>query len=183
MPMKCPVLSTKAIVSDDAELAAALSSALACRGTYLPVLDGPRLTRPDRGSEIIRRVATITHAGTKSTLLAGLSAEARDAIINKLPQNHAEVVGLGDVAALSVDPNRAERPRLVWGRDLKEPSLKSKFPDESKFDSKIKYLTNTGTHSRAFELVWIELECVALPPARGALLPTHHDSDGVVTAR
>ena len=78
----------------------------------------------DRGSrapiaslEIIRRVATIAHAGTKSTLLAGLSAEARDAIIDKLPQNHAKVVGFGDVAALSVDPNRAERPQLVWGRD------------------------------------------------------------------
>lgn len=117
MPVKCPLLSTDAIVSDDAELAAALSSALACRDTYLPVLDGPRLTRPDRGSEIIRRVTTIALAGTKSTLLAGLTAEARDAIINKLPQNHAKVVGFGDVAAFSVDPKRAERPRLVWGRD------------------------------------------------------------------
>lgn len=117
MPAKCPVLSTEAIVSDDAELAAALSSALACRNTYLPVLDGPRLTRPDRGSEIIRRVATIAHVGAKSTLLAGLSAEARDAMINELPKNHAKVVGLGDVTALSADPKRAERPRLVWGRD------------------------------------------------------------------
>jgi hypothetical protein len=74
---------------------------------------GPRRTaahRPDHGSEIIRCVATIALAGTKSTLFAGLSAEARDAIINKLPQNHAKVVGLGDVAALSVDPNPAERP-------------------------------------------------------------------------
>lgn len=117
MPVKCPVLSTEAIVADNAELAAALSSALACRHTYLPVLDGPRLTRPDRQSEIIRRVATITNAGTKSTLLAGLSPKARDAIINKLPQNQAKVVDLGDVAALSVDPNRVGRQRLVWGRD------------------------------------------------------------------
>jgi hypothetical protein len=117
MVVKCPVLSAEAIVSDDAQLAASLSSALARRGRYLPVLDGPRLTRPDRGSEIIRRVATIAHAGTKSTLLAGLSAEACDAIINKLPQYHAKVVGFGDVAGLSVDPDRAERPRLIWGRD------------------------------------------------------------------
>lgn len=117
MPLKCPALSTEAIVSDNAELAAALSSALACRDTYLPVLDGPRLTRPDRESEIIRRVATINRAGTKLTLLAGLPAEARDATINKLPQNHTKVVGFGDVAAFSVDPDRTERPRLVWGRD------------------------------------------------------------------
>ena len=103
MPLKCPALSADAIISDHPELAAALSSALARRDTYLPVLDGPRLTRPDFASEIIRRVATIAHAGTKSTLLAGLSIEGRDSMIAKLPQNHAKVVGFDDVAALSVD--------------------------------------------------------------------------------
>jgi len=117
MPVKCPALSTDAIVSDDAELAAALSSALARRDLYLPVLDGPRLMRPDRASEVVRRVATIAQAGTKSTLLAGLAAEARNALTDKLPPNHAKVVGFDDVAALSFDPKRAERPRLIWGRD------------------------------------------------------------------
>lgn len=117
MTVKCPALSTNAIVSDDPELAAALSSALALRNTYLPVLDGPRLTRPDHASEVVRRVAALVHAGTKTTLFAGLSAEARDSLTDKLPQNHAKVVGFDDVAALSLDPKRAERPRLVWGRD------------------------------------------------------------------
>ena len=117
MPVKCPALSTDAIVSDDPELAAALSSALARRDTYLPVLDGPRLTRPDRASEVARRVATIAQAGTKSTLLAGLSAEARDALTDKLPPNQAKVIGFDDVAALSLDPKRVERPRLIWGQD------------------------------------------------------------------
>ena len=117
MPVKCPALSTNAIVSDDPKLAAALSSALACRDFYLPVLDGPRLTRPDHASEVVRRVAALAHAGTNTTLLAGISAEARDALTDKLPKNHAKVVGFDDVAALSLDPKRAERPRLVWGRD------------------------------------------------------------------
>lgn len=117
MAVRCPALSTDAIVSDDPELAAALSSALARRDVYLPVLDGPRLTRPDRSSEIVRRIATIAHAGSKSTFLAGLSEGARDALINKLPNNHARVVGFDDVTALSVDPLRVERPRLIWGRD------------------------------------------------------------------
>jgi hypothetical protein len=117
MAVKCPALSTDAIVSDDPELAAALSSALARRDIYLPVLDGPRLTRPDRTSEIVRRIATIAHAGSKSTFLAGLSERARNALINKLPNNHARVVGFDDVTALSVDPLRVERPRLIWGRD------------------------------------------------------------------
>lgn len=117
MQIKCPALSTDAIISDDPELAAALSSALARRDTYLPILDGPRLTRPDRASEVARRIAPLARAGTKSTLLAGLSEDARAALIDKLPDNHAKVVDFNDVAALSVDPKRVERPRLVWGRD------------------------------------------------------------------
>ena len=117
MPVKCPSLSTDAIVSDYPELAAALSCALARRDTYLPVLDGPRLTRPDRESEVVRRIAAIARGGAKSTFLAGLSEEARDALISKLPNDHARVVGFDDVAALSVDPVRARRPRLIWGRD------------------------------------------------------------------
>ncbi len=117
MAVNCPALSTDAIVSDDPELAAALSSAMARRDIYLPVLDGPRLNRPDRASEVIRRIATIAHAGSRSTFLAGLSEDARDALISKLPNDHARVVGFNDVTALSVDQLRVERPRLIWGRD------------------------------------------------------------------
>lgn len=117
MDVKCPKLSNEVIVSDDPELAAAISSALACRDTYLPVIDGPRLTRPDYASEVIRRIATIGNAGAKSTLLAGLSMTASELLIAKLPDNHAKVIGFDDVPALSVDPKRVERDRLVWGRD------------------------------------------------------------------
>jgi len=117
MRVKCPNLSNEAIVSDDPELAAAISSALARRDTYLPVIDGPRLTRPDHAPEVIRRIATISRAGAKSTLLAGLSVAARESLIARLPDNHARVIGFDDVAALSVDPKRVERDRLVWGRD------------------------------------------------------------------
>ena len=117
MRVKCPNLSKQAIVSDDPELAAAISSALARRDTYLPVIDGPRLTRPDHESEVIRRIATISHTGAKTTFLAGLSVAARESLIAKLPDNHARVIGFDDVAALSIDPKRLGRERLVWGRD------------------------------------------------------------------
>lgn len=117
MRVNCPNLSSEAIVSDDPELAAAVSSALARRDTYLPVIDGPRLTRPDHVSEVIRRIATIGKAGVKSTLLAGLSRAARESLIAKLPDGHAKVIGSGDVATLSVDQKRVDRERLIWGRD------------------------------------------------------------------
>jgi hypothetical protein len=117
MRLKCPALSTSAIVSDNPELAAALSSALAARNTYVPVLDGPRLTRSDRESEVIRRVASLALAGAKSTLLAGLSDEAQQALADKLPVNNAKAVDFENVSGLSIDPKRVERPRLIWGRD------------------------------------------------------------------
>lgn len=117
MRVKCPYLSNETVVSDDPELAAAISSALARRNTYLPIIDGPRLARPDHASEVIRRIATIGHAGAKSTLIAGLSAAARESLIAKLPDNHARVIDFDDVTALSVDPKRVERDRLLWGRD------------------------------------------------------------------
>ena len=55
MAIKCLALSRTAIVSDDPFLAGELSCALARRGHYLCVLDGPRLTRDDRDAEAIRR--------------------------------------------------------------------------------------------------------------------------------
>lgn len=117
MRLKCPTLSTSAIVSDNPELAAALSSALASRNTYVPVLDGPRLARSDRESEVIRRIASLARAGTKLTLLAGLSDEAQQAMVDKLPVNSAKKVEVENVSGLSIDPKRVERPRLIWGRD------------------------------------------------------------------
>lgn len=117
MRLKCPALSTSAIVSDNPELAAALSSALASRNTYVPVLDGPRLARSDRESEVIRRIASLARAGTKLTLLAGLSDEAQQAMVDKLPVNSAKKVEVENVSGLSIDPKRVERPRLIWGRD------------------------------------------------------------------
>lgn len=117
MPVRCPLTSTTAIVSDHPQLAAGLSCALARRNTYLPVLDGPRLTRPDWEAEVVRRTATLARAGIELTVLAGLSVEAQDILIGKLPSDHVKLAGSADVLGLAIDRSRSERPRLVWGRD------------------------------------------------------------------
>lgn len=117
MSVKCPVISTTAIVSDDPQFAASLSCALSQRNSYLPLLSGPRLTRADRQSEIIRRTISLSRAGSRQTLLAGLSSDAQSAMIDALPEGHAKVVDGDDPAVFSVDPKRASRPRLKWGSD------------------------------------------------------------------
>lgn len=84
----CPTLNSTAILTDDEYLAARLSSALARRGSYLSVLDGPRMTRADRASEVKRRNNALARLSPKETLLAGLSAEGHAAMVEQLPKAH-----------------------------------------------------------------------------------------------
>lgn len=117
MAVTCPPFAKLAIVSDDAHLAASLSCAFGKRSTYLPVMDGPRLTRADGNSEIVRRINTIARSDVEKTLLAGLSAESEAAMLERLPKKHGRVVSSADVAALATDAARAGRPPLKWGAD------------------------------------------------------------------
>jgi hypothetical protein len=54
---------------------------LAQPGTYLPVIDGPRIMRPDRNAEVIRRGNAAVRARSDRIILAGISNETYDAIM------------------------------------------------------------------------------------------------------
>ena len=114
--MKCPELSRTIIISDMARLAAQLSCALAKPGVYLPVIDGPRLTRPDGEAETIRRNNAAARANADRIIFAGLSEESDAAFHGHLPAGRiVRVAGFDDIKL--VEPNALERPKLVWGRD------------------------------------------------------------------
>jgi hypothetical protein len=84
--MKCPPISEIFIFANDAKLAAQLSCALARPGVYLPVCDGPRLQRPDRDAEIIRRNNAAARARTNTAYMAGVSDESFEAMRESLNQ-------------------------------------------------------------------------------------------------
>ena len=86
MGIQRPRLSRTAIVSDDPFLAGELSCALARRGHYVCVLDGPRLTLDDREAEAIRRTNALARLGARYTLLAGLSPESQAVMSARLPK-------------------------------------------------------------------------------------------------
>lgn len=86
MSVRCPQLLSKLVISDDPRLAARLSCRLARRGTYLPIIDGPRMMRPDRETEIIRRNNAAARVGADAVFLANVSDEANDRLIAKLPE-------------------------------------------------------------------------------------------------
>lgn len=117
MSLGCPPLLSTAIISDDVYLAAGLSSALAKRGSYLAVMDGPRMTRPDRGTEVIRRNNALARVHADVTLLAGLPDEARAAMLAQLPAKRVREVTNDDVPNLIADQRIRDSKPLRWGKD------------------------------------------------------------------
>lgn len=83
--MKAPTLSPYLVVSDQPRLAAQVSCALSYPGFYLPVVDGPRLTRPDATAEIVRRNNAAARGGARAILLVGLAEESVSAFERKYP--------------------------------------------------------------------------------------------------
>jgi hypothetical protein len=73
-----PPLFTRqvACITDDAALAATLSSLVGDEGEYVSVLEAPRMGRPNPHNEVVRRCNGIAKLWPKTVLLAGLSKEA-----------------------------------------------------------------------------------------------------------
>lgn len=120
MPMKNflpPVLHNAIIISDDPLLAAQLSALLAQKGKYLPVIDGPRMTREDAEAEVIRRNNAVARSGARKILIAKIDNSAINMFSKMFPDemtlkiDHLDA-GLQDVLSL---PTRSGVP-LRWGK-------------------------------------------------------------------
>lgn len=115
--MKCPLLTPLLIITDEPKLAAHLSCALARRGHYLPIVDGPRLQRADASAEIVRRNNAAARADSQVILLAGLNDQTIDALKEKYPNNpFAIVCEAADIEALT-DAQIPTGEPILWGRD------------------------------------------------------------------
>jgi hypothetical protein len=93
------------------------SCALARRGYYVCVLDGPRLRRSDADAEIIRRTNALARVRAQRVLLAGLSAHSQAAIGAGLPSNVTQVVLQSHVLPLAAANGKTDPSTLQWGRD------------------------------------------------------------------
>lgn len=117
MSLTCPTLLPTAIISDDPHLAARLSSVLSQRGSYLAVLDGPRVTRPDHRGEVLRRNNALARVHVQTVLLGGLPDDARAAMLAQLPAKRAREVTNDDVEGLVTDQHIRDAQPLRWGCD------------------------------------------------------------------
>jgi hypothetical protein len=119
--MKCPPLIPAVIIADDARLAARVSCLRARSGQYLSLMDGPRLGRPDRRAEVIRRNNATARVGPDELLLVGLSDESVQEIRNGfspgLVSKIAPVANVDDLQPLAQVKRRHDSMPLPWGHD------------------------------------------------------------------
>jgi hypothetical protein len=117
--MKCPPLADRFIFADDAKLAALLSCVLSEPGIYLPVCDGPRMQRPDRDIEVLRRHNVAGRARAQTVYFAGVPDNAFDALSGSLNSRRNvpchRVSSMGDIAPLV--PEECTSGVLHWGCD------------------------------------------------------------------
>lgn len=116
MLTKCPNFHRTAIVTDDPHLAACFSCALARKGFYVAVLDGPRMTRDDADAEVVRRNNALARLNPKEVILVGLSDRAAVAMAASLPRKRTRLYTANDILGLA-PPERVSREPLSWGSD------------------------------------------------------------------
>ena len=68
------------LVTDDPQLAARISALFARPGRYLPVMDGPHMSRSDADNETVRRRNAMVMTGARQVLMGGLTPLAVNAI-------------------------------------------------------------------------------------------------------
>lgn len=115
MTLRAPILLSTSIVTDDEFTGARLSSALGKRGHYLPLFDGPRLTREDAAAEVLRRNNALARVNAKRVILTGLSDQQDAELAKQLPPKCITRCAADDVEALADAPRLAKK-RLSWGR-------------------------------------------------------------------
>jgi hypothetical protein len=116
----CPLISPSLVIADDARLAARISCALVKPGYYLPVVDGPPMSRSDHDAEVVRRNNAAARANPDTIFLTGLSDISVNAITARfsprLQSKIRRVSTFEDIDRLYAT-NRRAGPPLAWGRD------------------------------------------------------------------
>lgn len=118
MSSDCPAMHRVLVIGDDAHLLAQISSVLARKNWYLPVLDGPRIQRPDSDAEVIRRNNAAARVAPSAIFLAGMADTTCDEFKSHFPANRCFRVS--NVRELRQAPHGLAMRSwkvLTWGKD------------------------------------------------------------------
>lgn len=116
--MDCPKLVRALVMGDDAKLLAQVSCLLARKGCYLPVVDGPRMTRPDSRAEVAIRGNAAARMRPEIVVFAGLTAETTELFADQVPRKMSRGVSSAEEAAALTGWTRPVKGEpLPWGTD------------------------------------------------------------------
>lgn len=106
------------LIGDDSKLLAELSCLFARRNRYVPVLDGPRMGRPDADIEAIRRNNAAARLGPDAIVLAGLDPRAATAFDMHFPPSKTfRVSSVSELSQTKLNSMSRSLPTFEWGRD------------------------------------------------------------------
>lgn len=116
--MDCPKLLRTLVVGDDPRLLAQVSCLLARRRHYLPVIDGPRMTRPDYLSEVTTRGNAAAGMKAETVLFVGLSDETCSLFSRQVPASLSRrIASVGEAEKLRGLARTTRGETLAWGNN------------------------------------------------------------------
>jgi len=116
--MKCPILLNRIVIADDARLAAQVACVLSQPRCYLPVVDGPRMARPDSDAEVIRRNNAAARVKADLIVFAGVSHDSISSFRGRFPSRKVRKVDAAkDVERLASENSLSRDDAMPWGRD------------------------------------------------------------------
>lgn len=104
------------MIGDNPELLAEIASIIAVKRCYLPIIDSPRLHRPDAQNEITRRNNGAAKVRAKKVLFADVSDEVVNSFVGRFPSKIVHrISNTDDLSSLDL-PQRVGEP-LIWGKE------------------------------------------------------------------
>ena len=118
MPPKCPQISETLIFAGNSGLAAQLSCLFAAPAVYVPIMDAPRLQRPDGRSEIVRRGNAAARSRARRFIFAGLTDEECKGLATMIPARRTvRIDGTEALEGFIAAAARNDLDTITWGRD------------------------------------------------------------------
>lgn len=103
------------VLGDDARLMARLATVMARKRFYLPLVDGPRIGRPDADHEVIRRTNVAVTLKAEQVILVGLPEATHQLCAAHLPAQMTSSIGSVEIADLEQGARFSST--LNWGKD------------------------------------------------------------------
>ncbi len=114
----CPMLHDTILIGDDAYLLAKMSSILGRKDCYLPIIDGPRLQRPDADAEVVRRNNAVARSASAKIFFVGMDDSVCDRFKPYFPSKLCHRISKAEELRQE-SHNQRIRPskKLHWGKE------------------------------------------------------------------